>query len=292
MKKIASIIIALFIASSVAGAQTKEDSIAVATAQWEKTELAEGLVYNHLQFNQLYGGAQNICFLEINPRRFRIGIKDHSGMEKTSVKAAEAGAVAAVNGTFYDMDKGNSVCYLQIAGQMLDTTERGEINILMTGAVKIKNGRLSVIDWSREIEKGYREKASSSPDRNISVIAALPRLLKNGEYCSFPELKGFSSKKHPRTAILLGKNKIYFLVVDGRAKGNAKGVTLPELRQMAAALGAKDAINMDGGGSSTLWYRGDPISGISGVLNMPCDNDKFDHKGERSISNSICVFAK
>jgi len=298
------IAIALF--SSIAAAQTKADSVTVAQAKWETYKLQKGLKYFHLQFVNLYGGPQNICMIEISPRNYKFGFKDNGGMEKTSVKAAEAGAVAAVNGTFFDMKKGNSVAFLQIDGKIIDTTEKGSINPLMTGAVKIVRGKISVIDWSPEIEKKIRTVAAGAASkhrvpcvmRHTSIMASLPRLLEKGNECAVPPvLDGFVYKKHPRTAVFSKDGKIYLLVVDGRANGNADGMTIRELQHFLKVYGAFDAMNMDGGGSSTIWYKGDKsaVAGTpdyGGVLNMPSDNEKFDHAGERKVSDEICVFER
>jgi exopolysaccharide biosynthesis protein len=292
---IAAIFVATVSFSGIADAQTKADSVTVADAKWETSPLQKGMTYFHLQFKNLYGGPQNICMIEISPRSYKFGFKDNGGMAETSVKATEAGAVAATNGTFFDMKKGNSVAYLQIDGNIIDTTEKGIINPLMTGAVKIVNGKISVIDWSPEIEKNFRAIAKNAAAKNhmpcrlrhTSVMASLPRLLKKGYECPVPPvLEGFVYKKHPRTAVFTKKGKVYLLVVDGRAKGNAEGMTIQELQHFLRVYGAFDAMNMDGGGSSTIWYRG------NGVLNMPSDNDKFDHAGERKVSDEICVFPR
>lgn len=51
-------------------------------------------------------------------------------------------------------------------------------------------------------------------------------------------------------------------------------------------IGAEDALNLDGGGSSTLYMKG---IGENGVVNMPSDNKMFDHEGERKLSSIIYV---
>ena len=94
----------------------------------------------------------------------------------------------------------------------------------------------------------------------------------------------FINTRHPRSVIFTKKDgTTVFLTVDGRSKGNADGMSIPELAQLVKVLGAKDAINLDGGGSTTLWTKG------AGIVNYPCDNRRFDHEGERSVSNIIYV---
>jgi exopolysaccharide biosynthesis protein len=63
--------------------------------------------------------------------------------------------------------------------------------------------------------------------------------------------------RHPRTAagVTVDGRTLILLVVDGRQPGYSIGVTLPELADLMIGLGADDAINLDGGGSSTFVYR-------------------------------------
>ena len=60
-------------------------------------------------------------------------------------------------------------------------------------------------------------------------------------------------------------------------------MSIDELSYLANQLGMRDALNLDGGGSSTLWNN------KTGIVNHPYDNKKFDHEGEREVSNAILV---
>ena len=51
-------------------------------------------------------------------------------------------------------------------------------------------------------------------------------------------------------------------------------------------LGGEDALNLDGGGSTTLWLSG---ASDNGVVNYPCDNGRFDHAGERKVPNILYI---
>ena len=70
-----------------------------------------------------------------------------------------------------------------------------------------------------------------------------------------------------------------FIVVDGRNSKNAAGITINEFSFLLKQLDCKSAINLDGGGSSTLWF-----SDI-GIVNNPSDNMIFDKNGERNVVN-------
>ena len=64
----------------------------------------------------------------------------------------------------------------------------------------------------------------------------------------------------------------------------ARGMSLSELTDLMLSLHCKEAVNLDGGGSTTMWISGKPFDG---VVNIPCDNKKFDHTGERAVSNIL-----
>lgn len=77
---------------------------------------------------------------------------------------------------------------------------------------------------------------------------------------------------HPRTAIGVNADstKLYLVTVDGR-QANAKGVTLSALADIMAEIGADDAANLDGGGSTTMVVKS-PDTGAQQVANTPSDN--------------------
>ena len=87
---------------------------------------------------------------------------------------------------------------------------------------------------------------------------------------------------HPRTAIGIDHHtgQVLMLVVDGR-QSFSRGYTMVELANLMTTLGAEDALNLDGGGSSTL-LAPDP-NGVMGVRNSPSDGF------ERHVANGLQV---
>lgn len=85
---------------------------------------------------------------------------------------------------------------------------------------------------------------------------------------------------HPRTAIGIDRDarQLLFLVVDGRSE-DSRGFTMVELADLMTALGADDALNLDGGGSSTLYAR--HADGTMGLINEPSDGQ------ERLVPNAF-----
>jgi hypothetical protein len=95
----------------------------------------------------------------------------------------------------------------------------------------------------------------------------------------------FYDKRHPRAVFGTDdEGNAYLVVIDGRFPGQADGATIYETAYICHLLGMTDAINLDGGGSTTLWTE------KTGVINHPYDNKRFDHEGERSVPNLILVY--
>ncbi len=114
------------------------------------------------------------------------------------------------------------------------------------------------------------------------VIAGGPFLVKDGKafvpYVAEGFVDGFAKNKHPRTAI--GRTRegdVWIVTVDGRQTMSA-GATLSELADVMMRLGCTDAINLDGGGSTTF-----NLSGLT--INRPSEGT------ERAIANALLVFS-
>lgn len=91
----------------------------------------------------------------------------------------------------------------------------------------------------------------------------------------------FSSmtERHPRSAIGWNENYFFLVQVDGRQRNLSVGMTLNELAVFLVEIGCQEALNLDGGGSATLWYNGR-------VRNRPCDGH------ERAVANALVVLKK
>ncbi|MBP3774576.1 MAG: phosphodiester glycosidase family protein [Bacteroidaceae bacterium] len=259
-----------------AQAQTVQDSLAIVSAWWETKDAGKGIVGRRAAFSSLYGSPQYVSVVEINPGKgHRAAIAVSPRMTRITRLAEKHGAKAAINGSYFDMKKGNSTCYLSQDGELVDTTRAGEFKIRVTGAVVIQKGKVRIQPWTKDIEKGYKKKKRS-------VLASGPLMLQNGRYADWSGCSAsFVKTKHPRSAIAVTKDKrVLLITVDGRFPGKAAGMSIPELAHLAKVLGGTSALNLDGGGSTTLYMDGE-------VLNHPTDNRTFDHAGERGIPNMI-----
>lgn len=258
------------------GAQTVADSLMLVSADWQVTSLKKGLSYRKATFRSLYGVPQEISVFEISPKYYHLDVLIHQPKEETSVAARRSKALAAVNGSYFNMKAGNSVCYLRKDGVVIDTTSTGTLSTVSNGALLIRKGKLKLIPWSVTDEKNCRLKKGT-------VLSSGPLMLLEGKVRDFSACNAdFVHTKHPRSAVVLTKDKkIWFVVVDGRMKGKAEGINIPELSHLIRVLGGKDALNLDGGGSSTLWSVLLPNQGIA---NIPSGG------AERKVANSLCVY--
>lgn len=121
--------------------------------------------------------------------------------------------------------------------------------------------------------------------QTTSIIGAGPQLIKNGriEITNAAEkiLPSFVSDLHPRTAIArLKSGQILLITVDGRQPGESVGMSLNMLADLLIELGATEAINLDGGGSTTMVIR-------NKLVNKPSDTT-----GERPVSDAILIYPR
>ncbi len=118
---------------------------------------------------------------------------------------------------------------------------------------------------------------ATSPDLTgvDTAIGGHPILVANGKRMQF----GPNDPRHPRTMIGWNSRYLYFVVVDGRQPGLSAGMTNAEMASLMRRLGCTDALNLDGGGSSTFWLGGM-------VMNVPSDGR------ERSIANALVLLRK
>jgi exopolysaccharide biosynthesis protein len=114
------------------------------------------------------------------------------------------------------------------------------------------------------------------------ILGAGPRLVTAGrvDVTDVREkmIPTFATDLHPRTAIAaLADGRALLLVADGRRSPERVGLALDDLAMLLIELGAVEAINLDGGGSTTMVVRGN-------VMNFPSDPT-----GERPVSDAIVV---
>ncbi|NMB12665.1 MAG: phosphodiester glycosidase family protein [Firmicutes bacterium] len=153
----------------------------------------------------------------------------------------------------------------------------------------VLSGHGKAAQWLRNLEMGNYIEASweLQPDwldeGVVHAIGGGPRLLQSGELCITAEQERFQSDiaqgRAPRTALgITAAGELLLMTVNGRQDNISIGMTLQELAELMRNLGAVEAMNLDGGGSSTMVARGI-------VLNAPSDGRP------RPVSNALLVWA-
>ena len=189
---------------------------------------------------------------------------------KTSETAADNNAILAVNGDYYGA---NSTGYVIRNGVVYRDTVRENFN---NGDLAIyKDGSFKII---------YEDQISAEQlvkDGVINLLAFGPALVENGEIAVGKNQEvGQAMASNPRTAIgIIDENHYIIVVSDGRTS-ESKGLSLYQMAEVMKSYGVKTAYNLDGGGSSTLYFNGQ-------VINKPTTGGN--KISERAVSDIVYI---
>ncbi len=186
---------------------------------------------------------------------------------KTSTIANKANAILAINGDYYGVQESGYVIKSGVIYRNKAKSNKEDLVIYKDGSFEIINE--SQITAEELLEKGV-----------YNLLSFGPALLENGEVTvSTKEEVARAKSSNPRTAIgIISENHYIFVVSDGRT-GESDGLTLYELATFMKKLGAEIAYNLDGGGSSTMYFNGE-------IINNPTTNGKI---SERSVSDIVYI---
>ncbi|HKM31036.1 MAG: phosphodiester glycosidase family protein [Bacteroidales bacterium] len=277
-----------------AGNSREKDSLSFVNAQWITTSYHKGgikLRQAAFSDSSLFNSNQFISVLEISSS-FRFDIVADTVLVHTSDFVDYAGALAGINGSFFVwFAPWKSDNYLRIDGKELapnQTTKEGLRSFRQSGCLGVSpKGRLLIFKVPDHVlptqDNDLWEKNTASED----LLSSGPVLRMKGK--DEPVLHhSFNTTRHPRSAVGIRKGgKVLLVVADGRHK-EAAGVSMAELQHIMRWLKAWDAINLDGGGSSTLCVRKTTRDSVE-IVNHPSDNKLFDTKGERRVANALVV---
>lgn len=182
--------------------------------------------------------------------------KPNGREEQIEAIATRNGAVLAVNGDYYGAHKYGTIIR---NGQLIRSTTTTR-NMLMVDA----NGNMSVrVD--RDQDNAPRLGDELVAQGIWQAFEFGPELVRDGQAVTFsPKFDVISTRdtrREPRTAMgQIGPLHYIVVVADGRQDGYSIGMTLPELQQVFIAHGAVTAMNLDGGGSTEMWFQGQTIN--------------------------------
>ena len=189
---------------------------------------------------------------------------------KTSVTAAENNAILAVNGDYYGANSSgyvirNGVVYRD---SVREDDSNGDLAIYKDGSFKII----------------YEDQVSADQlvqDGVVNLLAFGPSLVENGEISVDTNTEvGQAMSSNHRTAIgIIDENHYIIVVSDGRTS-ESKGLSLYQMAEVMKSYGVKTAYNLDGGGSSTLYFNGQ-------VINKPTTGGS--KISERAVSDIVYI---
>jgi exopolysaccharide biosynthesis protein len=182
------------------------------------------------------------------------------------------------NKTVEHNQSGNSV--IPSNGFVLSAGKNRVQELLPVGNKKVALALIvpvSVVDLPNEPQEAYMTGLAKVED----IVSGVPQLIKNGKiditWLEEKASKSFVETRHPRTAVAkLKDGKFLMITVDGRSESSG-GIGLYGLAALLLELGATDAMNLDGGGSTTMYLDGK-------IVNKPSDKE-----GERKVSDAIIV---
>ena len=187
--------------------------------------------------------------------------------DTTSDMADENNAVLAINGDYYGARQSGYV----IRNSKLYRNTSGDRDALVIQ----KNGEFKFVSESETSAEQLLQAGA------LQVFSFGPVLLNNSEISvGENEEVGMAMASNPRTAVgYLGNNHYVFVVSDGRTSESA-GLSLYELASFMKEIGVVDAYNLDGGGSSTMVFKGE-------IINNPTTNGHSNQ--ERAVSDIIYI---
>ena len=190
--------------------------------------------------------------------------------DTTSDMANDNNAILAINGDYYGARQSGYV----IRNGSLYRNSSGNRDALAI----MKNGEFEFVTEGETSAETLLENGA------LQVFSFGPVLLEDGSISvTENEEVGMAMASNPRTAIgYLGKNHYVFVVSDGRTSESA-GLSLYELASFMKSLGVVDAYNLDGGGSSTMVFKGE-------VINTPTTNGHSTQ--ERAVSDILYIGGK
>jgi len=295
---------------------------------WTKQKVMDGVIYWEFKGYESISGAQQFVHVaDIDLSKGYDFIIGYDGEKHVcSDMHKQKNAVVSINGGYE-----TSSIFIKYLGVVKHNIENNKIsgteviNWKNDGGICIdKNGAVSIVNsmCSKSGQTGTSQYGEALNDqRNFyrsstemkamdNIISSGPLLIYEGKpwgeefvprsmsastYNSYVSENPFKHQgvRHPRTAIALCSDGRLLLVVgDGRYNTVCNGFSARELTQfLVQNFNPVYALNMDGGGSSTMC-----VSGLGDqsthVVNYPCDNGKADHDGERTVRTFFCVVKK
>lgn len=284
--------------------RNESDDIDKTPAQWKHEQVREGLAWhNYAGYDPVSDAMQivNVIEMDLDNPSLKLSFVYYPDKEILSNVADDNRALAATNASFgvphtYIRIDGENICEIDIESTHRDWWKH-EAAVLYDGKNNVSF--LNFDGKPAEAVQAYRD--ATEPN----ILSGTPILIDNYKMPEwfFESVAGYKAKsstlkqRHPRTAIATtADRKLLLITVDGRWEGRAAGMTCEELRQfLAKHFNPQYAMNMDGGGSSSMFVKGFGDD-VTGIVSYPCEGTgetgagyDFDHSHERKLPTFFVI---
>jgi exopolysaccharide biosynthesis protein len=254
----------------------------------ENSDRETKVTFNHLKFSDRF---------EIRKWKFDISginrerkndevILFDSKFHLTTLTNSDGVEIVVVKDKITQIIDGKGSNLIPSDGYILSASGKKREELLRVAKIGAKVKQMSFFMNPGEYEQGPPYKFQDVPQFLLAedAIAGVPQLIKNSKieitWEQEKSSKAFVETRHPRTAVAkLKDGKFLMMTVDGRSEASG-GIGLEDLAKLLLEFGATDAMNLDGGGSTTMFLDGK-------VVNQPSDKE-----GERRVSDAILVFPR
>lgn len=254
--------------NTAAPTETTENEIVTVTAdRYQDSNISITLTEYRQYDTNIYVADVQLSSAEYLKTAFAQGTYGRNIKETTSDMAEDNGAILAINGDYYGARESgyvlrNGVLYRDESGGRMDLAIYGD------GSFKIINE--DEVSASSLLESGARQ-----------VMSFGPALVMYGQIAVTKDQEvGQATVSNPRTAIGIVDELHYLLVVSDGRIDESEGLSLYEMAQFMQSLGAVTAYNLDGGGSSTMYFNGR-------VVNNPVNHGST--VSERKVSDIVYI---
>lgn len=155
-------------------------------------------------------------------------------------------------------------------------------------ASPVKDNLRATLIVHRDGSVTLQDRVMKLPDDTKFAVSGNAMMLTKGELTP----PAVDVVRHPRSAVGISADgrTLFLVAVDGRQEGHSQGVTLAELARIFLMFGAHSAINLDGGGSTSMVVR-DPATGVHSIANQPSDQSltKLPVRVERPVIDVVGI---
>lgn len=254
--------------SSVSNSSGKSGSVTKSSTAYEDDNIKIALIDYRENDTDIHMADVKVSSSEYLKTAFAQSSYGRNVTEKTSDIAESVNAILAINGDYYGAQESGYVIRNGVIYR--ETAKSGNEDLVIYG-----DGSFEIIDEDDITAEELLEKGAQN------VLAFGPALVEDGSVSvTEDEEVGKAMASNPRTAIgIIDENHYVFVVADGRTSDN-EGLSLYELAEFMESLGVQTAYNLDGGGSSTMYFNGQ-------IINKP--TTKGSSIKERSVSDIVYI---